>query len=138
MALRVYNLPSRHRGQSSTLGFAATPDQSRLDLTRPKHPSPAAADKYTQHDIKDKLHSSASFSLYTMTPLSTVSATASTSSTPVDLMHHLSTEARMRKPNPMKAIWKLTRRKPNMVSLANGESFFRHCMYTTRCSCLVR
>ena len=41
-------------------------------------------------------------------------------SAPVDLSHHLSTEARMRKPNPMKAIWKLTRRKPNMVSLANG------------------
>ncbi len=38
----------------------------------------------------------------------------------VDLSHHLSSEARMRKPNPMKEIWKLTRRKPNMVSLANG------------------
>ena len=30
----------------------------------------------------------------------------------------------MRKPNPMKAIWKLTRRKPNMVSLANGDPHF--------------
>ena len=40
--------------------------------------------------------------------------------TPLDLSHHLSTEARLRKPNPMKQIWKLTRRKPNMVSLANG------------------
>ncbi|KAI0371670.1 PLP-dependent transferase [Pilatotrama ljubarskyi] len=42
----------------------------------------------------------------------------------VDLSHHLSSEARMRKPNPMKAIWKLTRRKPNMVSLANGDPHF--------------
>ncbi|PIL24415.1 hypothetical protein GSI_14169 [Ganoderma sinense ZZ0214-1] len=62
-----------------------------------------------------------------MTPLSTVAASASASastSTPVDLMHHLSTEARLRKPNPMKAIWKLTQRKPNMVSLANGDPHY--------------
>ncbi|TBU50218.1 pyridoxal phosphate-dependent transferase [Dichomitus squalens] len=45
-------------------------------------------------------------------------------STPVDLTHHLSTEARLRKPNPMKEIWKLTRRRPNMVSLANGDPHF--------------
>ncbi|KAI0672751.1 pyridoxal phosphate-dependent transferase [Trametes maxima] len=44
--------------------------------------------------------------------------------TQVDLSHHLSSEARMRKPNPMKAIWKLTRRKPDMVSLANGDPHF--------------
>lgn len=48
-------------------------------------------------------------------------ASSSSMSASVDLSHHLSAEARMRKPNPMKAIWKLTRRKPNMVSLANGE-----------------
>lgn len=66
-----------------------------------------------------------------MTPLSAF-ATASTS-TPFDLMHHLSTEARLRKPNPMKAIWKLTRRKPNMVSLANGEWSFRHCIDMVGC-----
>ncbi|KAH9928518.1 L-tyrosine:2-oxoglutarate aminotransferase [Epithele typhae] len=45
-------------------------------------------------------------------------------STPVDLSHHLSTEARRRKPNPMKAIWKLTRGRPNMVSLANGDPHY--------------
>ncbi|OSD08382.1 L-tyrosine:2-oxoglutarate aminotransferase [Trametes coccinea BRFM310] len=42
----------------------------------------------------------------------------------MDLSHHLSSEARMRKVNPMKAIWRLTRRKPNMVSLANGDPHF--------------
>ncbi|KZT71375.1 PLP-dependent transferase [Daedalea quercina L-15889] len=42
-------------------------------------------------------------------------------STPVDLSHHLSVEARLRKPNAMKQIWRLARRKPNMISLANGD-----------------
>ncbi|OCH88806.1 PLP-dependent transferase [Obba rivulosa] len=42
----------------------------------------------------------------------------------LDLSHHLCSEARVRKPNPMKAIWRLTRRKPNMVSLANGDPHF--------------
>ncbi|EPS95176.1 hypothetical protein FOMPIDRAFT_1054423 [Fomitopsis schrenkii] len=42
-------------------------------------------------------------------------------STPVDLSHHLSAEARLRKPNAMKQIWRLARRKPNMISLANGD-----------------
>ncbi|CCM00523.1 uncharacterized protein FIBRA_02557 [Fibroporia radiculosa] len=42
-------------------------------------------------------------------------------STQIDLSHHLSIEARARKPNPMKAIARLARRKPNMVSLANGD-----------------
>ncbi|TFY58221.1 hypothetical protein EVJ58_g6544 [Rhodofomes roseus] len=41
--------------------------------------------------------------------------------TPVDLSHHLSQEARLRKPNSMKEIWRLARRKPNMISLANGD-----------------
>lgn len=44
-------------------------------------------------------------------------------STPVDLSHHLSAEARLRKPNAMKQIWRLARRKPNMISLANGTSY---------------
>ncbi|KAH9930640.1 L-tyrosine:2-oxoglutarate aminotransferase [Fomitopsis serialis] len=43
------------------------------------------------------------------------------STTPVDLSHHLSQEARLRKPNAMKQIWRLARRKPNMISLANGD-----------------
>ncbi|KAI0929082.1 hypothetical protein AcV5_006446 [Taiwanofungus camphoratus] len=46
------------------------------------------------------------------------------SNTVVDLAHHLSSEARARKPNPMKEIWKLIKRKPNMVSLANGDPHF--------------
>ncbi|KAI8982830.1 L-tyrosine:2-oxoglutarate aminotransferase [Trametes punicea] len=53
-----------------------------------------------------------------------MSAASSSNNAPIDLSHHLSSEARMRKPNPMKAIWKLTRRKPNMVSLANGDPHF--------------
>lgn len=52
--------------------------------------------------------------------IATMSLTSTSMSTSVDLSHHFSTEARLRQPNPMKAIWKLTRRKPNMVSLANG------------------
>ncbi|KAI0332553.1 PLP-dependent transferase [Cubamyces sp. BRFM 1775] len=51
-------------------------------------------------------------------------STASMDLPQVDLSHHLSSEARLRKPNPMKAIWKLTRRRPNMVSLANGDPHF--------------
>ncbi|PCH37798.1 L-tyrosine:2-oxoglutarate aminotransferase [Wolfiporia cocos MD-104 SS10] len=43
------------------------------------------------------------------------------SSSTVDLSHHLSNEAKLRLPNPMKEIWRLARRKPNMVSLANGD-----------------
>lgn len=31
----------------------------------------------------------------------------------------------MRRQNPMKAIWKLARRKPNMISLANGKVLLR-------------
>lgn len=38
----------------------------------------------------------------------------------VDLSHHLSLETRSRKPNAMKALWRLTKRKPNMISLATG------------------
>ncbi|RDX46890.1 PLP-dependent transferase [Lentinus brumalis] len=53
-----------------------------------------------------------------------MSIASSSMATPVDLSHHFSTEARLRQPNPMKAIWKLTRRKPNMVSLANGDPHF--------------
>ena len=41
--------------------------------------------------------------------------------TRVDLSHHLSLETRSRKPNAMKALWRLTKRKPNMISLGNGE-----------------
>ncbi|KAI0780455.1 L-tyrosine:2-oxoglutarate aminotransferase [Trametes elegans] len=51
-------------------------------------------------------------------------ASSNNAAAPVDLSHHLSTEARLRKHNPMKAIWKLTRRKPNMVSLANGDPHY--------------
>ncbi|KAH9923894.1 L-tyrosine:2-oxoglutarate aminotransferase [Fomitopsis serialis] len=39
----------------------------------------------------------------------------------IDLSHHLSAEARLRKPTAMKEIWRLASRKPNMVSLANGD-----------------
>ena len=39
----------------------------------------------------------------------------------VDLSHHLSEETRSRKPNAMKALWRLTKRKPNMISLGTGE-----------------
>ncbi|KAI0797535.1 L-tyrosine:2-oxoglutarate aminotransferase [Abortiporus biennis] len=42
----------------------------------------------------------------------------------VDLTHHLSSETRLRKANPMKAIWRLTRRKPDMISLANGDPHY--------------
>ncbi|KAH9924826.1 pyridoxal phosphate-dependent transferase [Amylocystis lapponica] len=42
-----------------------------------------------------------------------------------DLTKHLSSEARERKPNPMKDIWRLTQRKPNALSLANGDPDFR-------------
>ncbi|KZT71215.1 L-tyrosine:2-oxoglutarate aminotransferase [Daedalea quercina L-15889] len=41
--------------------------------------------------------------------------------TTVDLSHHISAEARLRKPTAMKEIWRLASRKPNMVSLANGD-----------------
>ncbi|KAH8106895.1 L-tyrosine:2-oxoglutarate aminotransferase [Cristinia sonorae] len=42
----------------------------------------------------------------------------------LDLSHHLSSEARIRRPNPMKAIWRLARRKADMISLANGDPHF--------------
>ncbi|KAJ3012090.1 hypothetical protein NUW54_g1975 [Trametes sanguinea] len=58
-------------------------------------------------------------------PSPTIMSLASSSSIcSMDLSHHLSSEAKMRKVNPMKAIWRLTRRKPNMVSLANGDPHF--------------
>ncbi|KAH9950244.1 pyridoxal phosphate-dependent transferase [Amylocystis lapponica] len=47
------------------------------------------------------------------------------SSVDFDITTHLSSEARERKPNPMKEIWRLTRRKPNALSLANGDPDFR-------------
>ncbi|KAI0072263.1 L-tyrosine:2-oxoglutarate aminotransferase [Panus rudis PR-1116 ss-1] len=47
-----------------------------------------------------------------------------TSSSPIDLTHHLSSETRQRKANPMKAIWRLTRRRADMISLANGDPHF--------------
>ncbi|KAI0345430.1 L-tyrosine:2-oxoglutarate aminotransferase [Trametopsis cervina] len=43
---------------------------------------------------------------------------------PVDLSHHLSFESRQRKPNAMKALWRLTKSKPNMISLATGDPHF--------------
>ena len=40
-----------------------------------------------------------------------------------DLSHHLSSEARARRPNPMKILWMLlaAQNKPGVVSLANGS-----------------
>ena len=38
----------------------------------------------------------------------------------LDLSHHLSLEARQRRPNAMKSLWKLTKRKANMISLGTG------------------
>ncbi|KIP08875.1 hypothetical protein PHLGIDRAFT_29342 [Phlebiopsis gigantea 11061_1 CR5-6] len=46
------------------------------------------------------------------------------SAKPVDLTHHLSQEARQRKPNAMKALWRLTKRKPDMISLGTGDPHF--------------
>lgn len=40
----------------------------------------------------------------------------------MDLSHHLSLEARQRKPNAMKALWRLTKRRPNMISLGTGAA----------------
>ena len=58
---------------------------------------------------------------------------SSTSSSSMDLSHHLSSETRLRKANPMKAIWRLTRRKADMISLANGKSSPRsHFLTTTK------
>jgi aromatic amino acid aminotransferase I len=42
----------------------------------------------------------------------------------LDLSHHLSTEARERTANPMKAIWKVAQSRPNAISLANGDPHF--------------
>ena len=39
----------------------------------------------------------------------------------LDLAHHLSEETRRRQPNAMKALWKLTKRRPNMLSLGTGD-----------------
>ncbi|EMD37939.1 hypothetical protein CERSUDRAFT_152554 [Gelatoporia subvermispora B] len=44
------------------------------------------------------------------------------SSTPLDLSHHLSSEAKARIANPMKSIWKLIQQRPDVVMLANGAS----------------
>lgn len=41
----------------------------------------------------------------------------------MDLSHHLSLEARQRKPNAMKALWRLTKRRPNMISLGTGAAY---------------
>jgi len=45
----------------------------------------------------------------------------------IDLSHHLSDETKRRKPNAMKAMWRLAQRKPNMISLANGDP--HHSLY---------
>lgn len=50
-------------------------------------------------------------------------------SKPLDLSHHLSTEARERTPNPMKAIWKVAQSRPGAISLANGALIFVHITY---------
>jgi hypothetical protein len=39
----------------------------------------------------------------------------------IDLSHHLSTEARDRVANPMKALWKVAQSRPHAISLANGR-----------------
>ncbi|KAI0705929.1 pyridoxal phosphate-dependent transferase [Cytidiella melzeri] len=41
-----------------------------------------------------------------------------------DLSHHLSIETRQRKPNAMKVLWRLTRGRPNMISLATGDPHY--------------
>ncbi|OCH85707.1 L-tyrosine:2-oxoglutarate aminotransferase [Obba rivulosa] len=43
---------------------------------------------------------------------------------PFDLSRHLSSEAKARVANPMKAIWKLIQQQPNVVMLANGDPHF--------------
>ena len=45
---------------------------------------------------------------------------------PVDLLHHLSPEAKARVANPMKAIWKLIQERPDVVMLANGAPSQSH------------
>lgn len=40
---------------------------------------------------------------------------------PPDLSHHLSEETRARKPNAMKALWRVAQRKPDMLSLGTGK-----------------
>ncbi|THH29080.1 hypothetical protein EUX98_g5108 [Antrodiella citrinella] len=55
--------------------------------------------------------------------MSGLTGTIDTSSQ-VDLSHHLSTETRLRQANPMKAIWRLARRKADMISLANGDPHY--------------
>ncbi|PCH39053.1 L-tyrosine:2-oxoglutarate aminotransferase [Wolfiporia cocos MD-104 SS10] len=43
---------------------------------------------------------------------------------PADLLHHLSTEARERKPNLIRDVWKSVKRGSDIVSLANGDPHY--------------
>jgi len=40
-----------------------------------------------------------------------------------DLSRHLSAEARVRLPNPIKAIWKVAQVKPGTINMGNGTEF---------------
>ncbi|EKM55107.1 uncharacterized protein PHACADRAFT_28172 [Phanerochaete carnosa HHB-10118-sp] len=43
---------------------------------------------------------------------------------PIDLSHHLSEETRCRRPNAMKALWRVANRKPGMLSLGTGDPHY--------------
>lgn len=40
-----------------------------------------------------------------------------------DLFRHLSAEARVRLPNPIKTIWKVAQVKPGTINMGNGTEF---------------
>ncbi|EIW74179.1 L-tyrosine:2-oxoglutarate aminotransferase [Coniophora puteana RWD-64-598 SS2] len=45
----------------------------------------------------------------------------------VDLAHHLSTEARIRQPNPIKSVWKAAQIRPGIINMGNGDP--HHTLY---------